>query len=51
MKQRHAVALGVLVGWYLNLGGFDCLLEGHRRQDSRQPLGQHRLARTTPVLK
>src|ERR1700737_4237566 len=29
------------------LGGLDCLLEGHRWQDRRQALGQHRLARTT----
>jgi hypothetical protein len=30
----------------MHLGGLDRLLEGHRRQDCRQPLGQHRLART-----
>ena len=30
----------------MHLGGFDCLLESHRGQNRRQPLGEHRLARS-----
>ena len=43
---RHQAGRGVQhAGDGVNLGGFQSLLEGQRRQDRGQPLGQHGLAR------
>ena len=41
---QQARAAGQQSGDAVNLGGFDGLGKGQRRQDARQPLRQHRLA-------